>query len=291
MSRPTPRARLARRAAATGVVVLGLLPVLAACGGDGGASTVAEDCTPAHTFDTVEEGVLTVGVYDLPPYISTTGEGGMSGIDAELVREVAALECLEVKAVSAEAAAQIPGVQNGRLDVAVGDWYRTEARAEVVNISDPLYLDDMGIISADGVDTVSGLEGRTVGTVDGYLWVEDLKTLLGDDLKLYPSATNLQQDLKAGRIDIGIDSYGSAVQTLEGDDSLQIAKAQPDPRVAASEQPAQSGWPLPKDNQALLDAINADIATLHENGTIEKVLTDHGLDASAADVGDPRLIG
>ncbi|PWJ53873.1 amino acid ABC transporter substrate-binding protein, PAAT family [Quadrisphaera granulorum] len=290
MSRPTaPR----RHRAVAGLFALSLVPALAACGGgDSSSSSAASgDCKPAHTFDTIDKGTLTVGVYDLPPFISTTGEGGMSGIDADLIREVAKLECLEVKPVNTSAAAMVPGVQNGRLDVGIGDWYRTKARAEIINLSDPLYLDDMAIVSKDGIDTVSGMEGKTVGTVDGYLWVEDLKKVLGDNLKLYPSGVNMQQDLKAGRIEVGIDSYGSAVETLKGDTTLKIEKAKPDSRVAASEQPAQTGFLLPKDNQAWVDAVNADIATLRENGTLAKVLTKNGLDASSADVGDPRLIG
>jgi polar amino acid transport system substrate-binding protein len=261
---------------------------LTACGG--GSSSVNSNCKPAHNFSTISKGTITVGVYDLPPFISTQGQGGMSGIDAEILRTIASKECLEVKPNNAAAAAMVPGVQNGRLDVAIGDWYRTKARAEVVAFTDPIYLDDMAITSQEGLNTVQALQGKTVGTVEGYLWNDDLKRILGDSLKLYPAGANMLQDLKAGRIQAGIDSYGSALKTA-ANSGLKIEKSQPDPRVAASVQPAQSAFIVPKNNQALIDAFNADLAEMRKDGTLVKILTSNGIPASAADVGEPRLIG
>jgi polar amino acid transport system substrate-binding protein len=147
----------------------------------------------------------------------------------------------------------------------------------------------MGIISKQGVSAISDLEGKTVGTVDGYLWVADLQALLGDKLRLYPSAVNMNQDLAAGRIDIGVDSYGSALQTQK-DTGMKVEVAQSDPRVAASQEPAQAGFPMSKNNQEMLDAMNEVIADLHKNGRIAEILESYGLPSSAAETGDPRLI-
>jgi polar amino acid transport system substrate-binding protein len=263
--------------------------LLTACGGSSSGSSSASSCTPAHKFDTIAKGELTVGVYDLPPYAMTSGKDGMSGVDADIVREFAKRECLTVTPQPGNTAALIPSVQQGRSDLALGDWYRTAKRAEVVNLSNPLYVDQMGIISAKGVSKISDLEGKSVGTVDGYLWVADLQALLGDKLRLYPSAVNMNQDLAAGRIDIGVDSYGSALQTQK-DSGKKVQVAESDPRVAASQEPAQAGFPMAKNNKAMLDAMNAVIADLHKNGRIADILKSYGLPTSAAETGDPRLI-
>jgi polar amino acid transport system substrate-binding protein len=263
--------------------------LLTACGGDGGTASANADCTPEHEFETVTEGTLTVGLVDLPPYAMTTGEDGMSGVDADIVKEFAERECLTITAQPGDAAALIPSVQQGRMDMAIADWYRTAAREEVVDLSDPLYLDDMGILSEDGISEISELEGRKVGTVDGYLWVQDLQEVLGDDLVLYPSSVNMTQDLASGRIEVGVDSYGSALQTQE-ETGLEVQVAKPDPRVAASEEPAQAGIPVSPGNEGMLEALNAVIADLHESGRIAEILESYGLPASAADVGEPRLI-
>lgn len=267
--------------------------LMTACGGDEGSGEAtpdaAADCTPQHEFETVSEGTLTVGLYDLPPYSMTAGPDGMDGVDADIIREIAERECLTVTPRPSNTAAIIPAVQQGRTDLGIGDWYRTAAREEVVNLSDPLYLDQMGIISEAGVSSVSELEGKAVGTVDGYLWVQDLQEVLGDDLRLYPSAVNMNQDLAAGRIEVGVDSYGSALQTQE-ETGLQVEVAESDPRVAASQEPAQAGFPVSPENEALLEAINEVIADLHEEGRIAEILESYGLPASAAEVGEPRLI-
>jgi polar amino acid transport system substrate-binding protein len=280
---------LSRSRIAVAVVCAGAALLMTSCGGSS-PSPAAANCTPKHQFDTIEKGTLTVGVYDLPPYAMTTGADGMSGVDADILREFAKQECLTLKAQPGNAAAMIPAVQQGRSDLATGDWYRTTERSKIVNLSDPLYLDDMGIVSAAGVSTVTEMEGKAVGTVDGYLWVKDLQKVLGDNLKLYPSAVNMNQDLKAGRIEIGVDSYGSAVQTNK-DAGVKIEVAKPDERVAASKEAAQATFPTSKTNQKLLDALNAVIADLHTNGTITKILESHGLPATAENTGTPRLIG
>ncbi|HEY0575905.1 MAG TPA: ABC transporter substrate-binding protein [Pseudonocardia sp.] len=276
-----------------GVAIIGagaaLLLLTTACGGGGGAPQAAGSCTPKHQFSTIEKGTLTVGVYDIPPYATTTGPDGMGGVDADIVREIAKRECLTITAQSGNTPSLIPSVQQGRADLATGDWYRTEARSKIVNLSDPLYLDEMGIVSAAGLSSVSEMEGKQVGTVDGYLWVKELQQVLGANLRLYPSTVDMTQDLKAGRIEVGVDSYGSALHNFQGT-ATKIQVAKPDDRVAASKEAAQATFPMAKDNQDMLKAFNETIAELHKDGTITKILEANGLPASAEKTGAPRLI-
>jgi polar amino acid transport system substrate-binding protein len=284
--------RLTRLRAGTAISA-GLLVLLAACGGgsSGGSSASGgnSNCKPAHKVSTIKSGTLTVGVYDLPPYASTTGPGGMSGVDADIVREIAKQECLSVTPQPEGAASIVPSVQQGRVDVGIGDWYRTVPRSKVVKISAPLYLDQMGIISKEGYSQVSQLQGKSVGTVEGYLWVQDLQKVLGGSLRLYPSSVNLDQDLKAGRIAVAVDSYGSLLHT-EKNSGLKIEVAKPDPRVAASQEPAQAGLPIDPHNDSLLTAADAVINEMHQNGKIAAILKANGLPESAANVGQPRLV-
>lgn len=272
------------------IACAGAALLLGACGGGGGSAPQAQGgCTPKHQFSTITKGTLTVGAFDLPPYSMTTGPDGISGVDADILREIAKRECLTITAQAGNTPSLIPGVQQGRFDLAIGDWYRTEARSKIVNLSDPLYLDDMGIISAGGVTTVAEMEGKQVGTVDGYLWVKDLQKVLGDKLRLYPSSVDMNQDFKAGRIEIGVDSYGSALQTFKGT-STKIEVSKPDDRVEASKEAAQSTFPMAKDNADMLKAFNENIAELHADGTIVKILEANGLPATAGKTGPPRLI-
>lgn len=261
---------------------------LTACG-VGTAETseaVDKDCKPAHEFDTVKDGQLTVASFDILPYAKVEGRN-LTGIDGDILNEIAKMECLQLNTVSSTAAASIPMVQSGRADLTAADWYRTEDRSKVVTLSAPVYADQMGIISADGISTVAELKGKTVGTVDGYLWVDALREYLGDDLKTYANTTNLYGDIKAGRIDVVIDSVAAGEYNAP---DFEVEVAEPDPAVPVTQQPGQSNFPMNPDNDDLAKAIDADIATLRENGRLAEILEDHGVDPSAAEPGEPRLL-
>ena len=255
----------------------------------GGAAAA---CTPAHTVtSTVSPGKLTVAIYEYPPF-AVTGGAEIAGVDGDILKGVAAMECLTLTPVVVDPAATIQYVLAGKADVAAGDWYRTAARAQVLGLSAPTYLDQMGIYSKAGVSTVASMIGKQVGTVAGFLWVAELQKLLGSNLRLYPNPVALAQDLEAGRVEIGVDSYGTGAyaQKRGGYPGIVIKVAEPDPRVQASIQAAQSGFPYTKSNASLGAAMDADIMTMHTDGKIAGFLTSYGLNPSGADVGAPRLV-
>jgi polar amino acid transport system substrate-binding protein len=160
-------------------------------------------------------------------------------------------------------------------------------------MSAPTYLDQMGIYSKDGVSTVQAMIGKQVGTVSGFLWVAELQKLLGANLKLYPNPVALAQDLEAGRVQIGVDSYGTGAYAQKqkgGYPGIMIKVAEPDQRVQASIQAAQANLPYTKSNTSLGAAMDADIEGMHKDGKIAGFLKSFGLDPSGAETGEPRLI-
>jgi polar amino acid transport system substrate-binding protein len=252
----------------------------------------AQDCTPKHQFATVEAGTLTVAVTTYAPHSFIDDSGNMKGIDGDIAAEFARRECLKVKAVAVDPAAAIQYVLSGQADITTGDWYRTAERAKVMSLSAPLYTDQMGVYSKEDFKKVADLEGKQVGTVQGYLWVADLKNLLGDSLKLYPNSVNMQQDLKSGRIDVAVDGYSTGVVAAQkgvlGD--IKVNVAAPDDRVKASREAAQAAFPYSLKATELGSALDAGIAEMHADGTIVNILKSYGLDGTAADTGAPRLV-
>ncbi|NLT26633.1 MAG: amino acid ABC transporter substrate-binding protein, partial [Microbacteriaceae bacterium] len=117
-----------------------------ASGGAGGAGEAGGECTPKHEFSTIKDGELSVVLYDLPPFAKLEG-GNVTGVDGDVVTAFAEENCLTISATSAATAANIPTVQSGRADVTIAAWYRTEQRAEIVLLSDPIYTDQMALIS------------------------------------------------------------------------------------------------------------------------------------------------
>ncbi len=258
----------------------------------GAVQAKAQDCTPKNSFKTVEEGYLTVAVTTYAPYSYLSPEGEAKGVDGDIANKIAEMECLKVKAVAVDTAAGIQYVLSGKADITTGDWYRTPERAKVMNLSWPLYNDQMGIYTRDGFEEVKDIEGKSVGTVQGYLWVADLKKLLGSNLKLYPNSVSMQQDLAAGRLDVGVDGYSTGMVAKKGGamPDIEVKVAKSDARVKATTEAGQGSFPYSKKNPELGAALEADIKTLHENGTIKEILTANGMEASAGDVGEPRLI-
>ena len=253
----------------------------------------AQDCKPANEFKTVVPGKLTATFYDYAPYTSVDQNGQTSGIDIEILRVIAKDNCLELDASIVDPAATIQSVVTGKADIAVGGWNRTEKRAEVVGISNPINLAPMGIWSKDGTNTVEGLLDRKLGTVSGYMWVEEVRKMSGPNLNLYPNRVALHQDLQSGRVEVALDGYiaGTYAQTKGAFPDLKIEMVtKPDERIQASVFPPQTGILYTKENEALGNAINAVISDLKKSGKIRELLVSFGLDASLAETGEARLV-
>lgn len=273
---------IARRAAGLAVLAATL----------GISSAWGEDCKPAHPFTTIAPGKLTVAIYEYPPFTTATSDGAIGGVDSDIAKRFAAANCLTVMAVVVDPAATIQYVLSGKADVATGDWYRTAEREKVMGLSYPTYLDQMGIYSKTGLSKVDDLIGKKVGTVSGFLWVAELQKLLGANLSLYPNPVALAQDLAAGRVEVGVDSYGTGVyaQKRGGYAGIQIKVAEPDPRVQASIQAAQANIIYNKANADFGKALDDAIEQLHKSGQLAEILKSHDLDPSGADVGEPRVV-
>ena len=252
----------------------------------------AQECTPRHQFATIEAGTRTVAVPPYLPHSFVDDSGNMKGIDGDIAAEFAKRECLKVKAIAVDPAAAIQYVLSGQADITTGDWYRTAERAKVMSLSAPLYTDQMGIYSKEGFKNVSDLEGKQVGTVQGYLWVADLKAMLGGSLKLYPNSVNMQQDLSSGRIDVAVDGYSTGVVAAQKGalGEVKVNVAAPDERVKATKEAAQAAFPYSVNAKELGVALDAAIAEMHADGTIVTILKSYGLDGTAADTGAPRLV-
>ena len=260
---------------------------LAACADAGSTeSAVGSDCTTEYEFETVTDGTLTVATYDFPPY--TTIEGGnVTGIEGELLNEAASRLCLDLAVESAGgASAVIPSVETGRADVGAGDWYRTNDRLEVVNMSYPIGIDASAIISMEGISVDNFEDDYIIASVAGNLWNDSLQTLLGDSFKIYQDEESIYSDLSAGRIDGIVASVATAVVRFESNpiEGVKMEYLTPHPEVPEFEQPGQFGWPSSQDSEALGEALDAVIQEMHDDGTIASVYENAGIDPELSNI-------
>jgi len=276
---------------ALAAVVLAAGLGLTACGGSSTASS--SDCTPKHQgITTVAQGKLTIGVIDIPPF-SSYNSGKPTGIDIAIANKIAKDECLEPVYQQATYADAVQSISGGNIDLALGTIDATEKRLKAVDFSASTYLDGMGIASKTGATTVTDLEKmKKVGTIDGYLWVEDLRKILGDKLVTYPSSVELKADFDAGRLDADVDAYG--VQVLQFKDAAGVTVAlsneKPDPRVGAITQAPEAAFPMTKGNTSLKEALDAGIQSQRADGTIAKLLKDAGLSEGLGKVAEKQYV-
>ena len=262
-----------------------------ACGSP--STAASSDCTPKHPgVETITPGKLTVGVIDIPPF-SSYNSGTPAGIDISILEKIAKDECLEPVYQQATYADAVQSISGRSIDLALGTIDATEKRLKAVDFSASTYLDGMGIASKTGATTVADLEKMTkVGTIDGYLWVEDLRKILGDKLVTYPSSVELKADFDAGRLQADVDAYGVQVLQFKGAEGVTVALAneKPDQRVGAITQAPEAAFPLTKGNTSLKQALDDGIEAQREDGTIAKLLTEAGLSEGLGKVAPQQYV-
>ena len=281
------RSRILPRILAAGSI-LTLAATMAGCSSDTSSNAASAGCTPAHQFTTVTPGELTIASYDYPPATTIDGDG-LTGMEGDLITKIAGMECLKLTVSSSGgAAAVIPSVQTGRADIGSGNWLRTTKRASIVYMSTPLWLNNEAVISKTGL-TTDDLKGKKVGSVAGNLYNDSLQKWLGDDFTVYQDDEAIYSDLAAGRIDAMLASQTSALGRFKTTPiaGATVIPVKPNPNVPEWAKVGQVMWPSSLQNEGFGKAIDADIETLRQDGTIAEILTKYGIDPSVGQPGDP----
>jgi len=272
-----------RRITAAAVTTAAIALALTGCAGspDPGSTTPAADCTPAHADLTpITPGTLTVTAYVSPPY-TTEEDGTIKGVDGEIVAALAKLECLQLDAQAVAGAALPSTVESGRSDIAIGGVYANADRAATFSLTVPMYLDQAALLSRDGIDSIEGLQGKKLGVIQGYLWNAEFQTALGsDNVVVYQDSASLVADIQNGRVDAGAFTSAEAALRAQESGSLKSAVLQPTPEVPSSQQPNDVVLLLNKSATALTDALNDDIKSLIDDGTMADILQENGIDPS-----------
>jgi polar amino acid transport system substrate-binding protein len=264
-------------------LVLGLS--LTACSSSAGTPAAAVDCTPAHSgLKTVNAGKLTVGTPISPPYVLKNGDE-IGGVDAEIIKEIAAMECLDVNWQEVTFAAGLQSLQSGRVDTSMGGIYRTSERAQLLDLGATAYRDGVALLSKEGYKSLSDLDGKKVGVIQGYLWNKDLQTALGNDaVKQYQTSDALFNDLKAGRINVAVFTTAEAAYRLSQSpsDGFVSEPFAPTEKVQATLEPGQVLLPHPKGSDAMTKAFDENIQTLVASGRIGAILSEQKMDPALA---------
>lgn len=217
---------------------------------------------------TVEEGVLHMATNAaFPPYESTTDDGGYEGIDVEIAQAIAEKLGLELVVDDMDFSSILTAVQGGKADVALAGLTVTEERQQNVDFTETYAQGVQSIIVPEGSDikSVDDLDGKKIGTQEGttgYIYCSDD---YGDENTIaYTNGAMAVEALKSGKVDCVVIDNNPAKAFVEKNDGLTIldtAYVEEDYAIAVS-----------KDNPELLEAVNAALVELIEDGTVQSII-------------------
>lgn len=253
MRHPLPAAALAAAA----------LLALTACSGSGD-DTAGDDGELAL----VNAGTLTVCTN--PPYepFEYEEDGEIVGLDMALTGEIATDLGVELRPLNTgfDAIESGAALNAKQCDIAASAITITDERKNNVDFSDAYFDADQGVLVASGTSVAdeSELEGLKIGVqqaTTGATWVEDqgLEGVQYEDLGLQIQA------LRNGQVDVVVNDVTVLEPYASGDLSVAFV-------VPTGE---QYGFAIRKGNTALVDAANATLARITEDGTYDELVAEY----------------
>ena len=248
--------------------------MLCACGGNKKAET--STTAPAESQEaalTVNDGVLTMATNAyFPPYEYYEGDQ-IVGIDAEIAQAVAEKLGLELKIEDMEFDSIITAVQSNKADLGLAGMTVTDERLENVNFSDSYATGVQVIIVTADSDITSPddlANGKMIGVqqgTTGHIYCADTPENGGygeENVTAFPNGASAVEALKTGKVDCVVIDNEPAKAFVAENEGLKILDTEfvvEDYAIA-----------IAKDNEELLAKVNASLAKLKEDGTLQSII-------------------
>ena len=266
--------------AGAAVLALTLTAALAGCGSSASSAAASSDTAAASTADTADEteldkvkaaGKLVVGVEGTyPPFTYHDDNGELTGLDIELGKALADKLGVEVEFQEAAWDSLLIGIDTERFDTVINSVSITDERAEKYDFSDPYYYEARRVVVRADDDSIHGpedLNGKKIATntTNAFIpWYEEQGVeVVGIDTS--GEAIDL---LLSGRVDfVGINVPVLNAYLQEHPDAAGKVKE----AFVIPNSEDVIAIPVRKGEPEFLDAINAALAELREEGTLKKI--------------------
>ena len=240
-----------------------------AAASEAGAETAAESegetaAEDAEEEKTAEGGTLIMGTNaTFPPYEYYEGDE-IVGIDVEIAQAIGEKLGMEVTVEDMEFDALIPALASNKVDIVAAGMTVTPERQESVNFTDTYATAAQVIIVKQGSDIASSedLNGKILGVQMGTTGDSLASEIEGAQVERFNKYFEAIQSVLQGKIDAVIIDSAPAKAFAEKDENLVILD-----EALSSEDYAMA---INKDNTELLDKVNAAIAELDEEGTLDE---------------------
>ncbi|WP_104052967.1 MULTISPECIES: transporter substrate-binding domain-containing protein [unclassified Arthrobacter] len=251
----------ARRTALAAVTLSAL--ALTACGGDDSSADGAAD----SGLGLVSEGTLTV--CSEIPYVpfEYVENGEYTGFDIDLITEIATGMGLEteIQQQGFEAIQGGTAVSAGMCDLSASAVTITPERSENLLFSDPYYesLQTLMVPAGSDITGIDDLAGKRLGvqqSTTGAAYAQE--NVQGAEILEFPGDGELFQAIQGGSIDAILQDIAvNTSHTKEGDYDI----------VEEYETDESYGFPTKKENTALIEEVNAQLAELRDNGKYTEI--------------------
>lgn len=266
--------------AGAAVLALTLTAALVGCGSSASSAAASSDTAAASTADTADEteldkvkaaGKLVVGVEGTyPPFTYHDDNGELTGLDIELGKALADKLGVEVEFQEAAWDSLLIGIDTERFDTVINSVSITDERAEKYDFSDPYYYEARRVVVRADDDSIHGpedLNGKKIATntTNAFIpWYEEQGVeVVGVDTS--GEAIDL---LLSGRVDfVGINVPVLNAYLQEHPDAAGKVKE----AFVIPNSEDVIAIPVRKGEPEFLDAINAALAELREEGTLKEI--------------------
>ncbi|NKQ11704.1 cystine ABC transporter substrate-binding protein [Pseudomonas sp. SST3] len=230
--------------------------------------------TPVFAADLLDEVkanvTLKVGIEGTyPPFNYQDETGQLTGFEVDFANALAKQLGVKAEFQPTKWDGILAALESGRLDVVINQVTISEERKQKYDFSTPYTVSGIQALTrkadADSIKTPADLADRKVGVGLGTNYEQWLKENVPQaDIRTYDDDPTKFQDLNVGRIDVILVDRLAAFEMVEKTgDRLAVAGD------AFSRQ--ESGIALRKGNPQLLAAINAAIARLRADGTLQQL--------------------
>ena len=234
---------------------------------EGTETTETTEPAEAGEFTTVTEGVLTMSTNAaFPPYEMTNDAGEFEGIDVEIAQAIAEKLGLELQVDDMDFDAALMAAQNGKSDMVMAGVTVNEERLAVMDFSDSYATGVQVIIVKEGSDvTLDNLGDQMIGVQRGTTGEIYCTDDYGEEHVIaYDNGITAVQALMNGQVDCVVIDKAPAQAFVEANTGLTILDTE-----YVTENYAIG---FAKGNTALVEAVNAALAELTEDGTIQTIL-------------------
>ncbi|MGW0160262.1 ABC transporter substrate-binding protein/permease [Mycobacterium sp. NPDC003323] len=216
-------------------------------------------------------GVLTVGTLsDAPPSICINATGQFTGFDNEVLRAIADKLGLRVNFVGTDFSGLLAQVASGRFDIGSSSITTTDARRQTVGFTNGYDFGYFSLVVPTGsaITSFSQLApGQRIGVVQGTVQEAYVVDTLGLDPVKFPDYNTVYGSLKTRQIDAWVAPSQQAVGTVQpGDQAVIIENTFSLDNFVA--------YAVAKENQPLIDALNAGLDAVIADGTWSRLYTD-----------------